>query len=64
MKYRLAKKIWKEADNSLFPCPKKYWQVKWSNSQFYEGAIYDHRIIKAYNIITKRLSKQNHDCKS
>lgn len=59
MKYRLAKKIWKANENSLYPNPKHYWEVKWSNSQFYEGAVFDHRIIKAQCLIAKRNKKLN-----
>ena len=57
MKIRLAKKIWKALDRNLFPNPKDYWVVKWSNTQFcqfYKGAFYDHRIAKVIIIMAKR----------
>lgn len=59
MKLRLAKKIWKARDDSLFPKPGDYWANKWSNSQFYEGAIYDHRLAKASRIMVRIIIKEN-----
>lgn len=59
MKIRLAKKIWKASERSLFPHPKDYWANKWSNSQFYEGATYDHRIIETERIMIKLIIKEN-----
>lgn len=58
MKIRLAKKIYKQREESLFPNPRNYWQVKWSNSQFYEGAIYDHRIAKAERLVLREVMKR------
>ena len=59
MKTRLAKKIWKQRDESLFPSPNNYWANKWSNTQFYEGAIYDHRIAKCERIMVKIIKREN-----
>lgn len=59
MKIRLAKKIWKASERSLFSHPKDYWANRWSNTQFYEGAIYDHRIVEAEKIMIKLIIKEN-----
>ena len=59
MKTRLAKKIWKQRDDSLFPPPNNYWANKWSNTQFYEGAIYDHRLAKVERIMAKIIKKES-----
>lgn len=50
MKIRLARKINSRSPYSLFPKTKDYWAVKISNTQFYEGARYDHRVSKAINL--------------
>lgn len=59
MKLRLARKIWKARDDSLFPNPKDYWANRWSDSQLYEGAKYDHRLAKASNIMVRITIKEN-----
>lgn len=59
MKTRLARKIWKARDRSLFPSPRDYWAVKWSNTQFYENARYDHRIARCEKIMFKLIENEN-----
>lgn len=59
MKIRLAKKIWKASERSLFPNRKDYWAIKWNIVQFYKGVIYDHRLGKAARIMVKLIIKEN-----
>lgn len=50
MKVRLARKICGRTSYSLIPSSKDYWALKISNTQFYEGAVFDHRVTKAMKL--------------